>query len=177
MQKLTLVDPKKIEQQINALISSDPESKFIYRLCSLKMFINDPECSTERLGKIMQASPRTIANWIHSINDSGTISVLRDRAKPGRNPRLSDEQLLELQSDILERPSSLGIDANLWDGKTLSHYIKQRYGVTIEVRQCQRLFKKLGFSLKRGRTIVANGDPAKKSAFKKTSVNSKKGNV
>jgi transposase len=171
------VDPKRIELQINALIISDPESKFIYRLCSLKMFINDPDCSAERLGKIMQASPRSIANWIHSINNSGTISVLRDKAKPGRNSWLSDDQLLELQSNILERPFSLGIDANQWDGKTLSHYIKQRYGVIIEVRQFQRLFKKLGFSLKRDRTIVATGDPAKKRVFKKTPVNSKKGKV
>lgn len=167
MQKLTLVDPKKIERQINALISSDPESKFIYRLCSLKMFINDPNCSAERLGMIMQASPRTIANWIHSINDSGSISVLRDKQKPGRSPRLSDEQLLDLQNDILQRPSELGIDANLWDGKTLSHHIKRRFGITIEVRQCQRIFKTLHFSLKRGRTVVANGDRELKKAFKK----------
>jgi len=174
MQKLIIQDPKKIERQINSLINNDQQAKFIYRICSLKMFINDPDCSAEKLGAIMQASPRTIANWIHAINRLGKIDVLRDKEKPGRTARLSDEQLLELQSDLLQHPSDFGLDANLWDGKTLSHYIKKKYGVEVQVRQCQRLFKKLGFSLKRGRTMVANGDPQKKIVFKKTSLHSKK---
>lgn len=175
MQKLTIHEPKKIERQINSFINNDPESKFIYRLCSLKMFINDSSCSAEKLGDIMRASPRTIANWIHSINDTGQIDVLRDKEKPGRNSRLTDQQLLEIQDAIQLHPAALGLDANLWDGKSLSHFIKKKYKVLLGVRQCQRIFKKLGFTLKRGRTMVANGDEQKKSAFKKTSSYSEKG--
>jgi transposase len=174
MQKLTIREPKKIEHQINQLINNDPESKFIYRLCSLKMFINDSSCSAEKLGDIMRASPRTIANWIHSINATGQIDVLRDKEKPGRNSRLTDQQLLDIQGAIQQHPTSVGLDANLWDGKSLSHFIKKEYGIRLQVRQCQRVFKKLGFTLKRGRTMVANGDPDKKSVFKKTAVHSKK---
>jgi transposase len=177
MQRLVIHEPKKIERQINALINNDTESKFIYRLCSLKMFLNDPTASTEKLGKMMQASPRTIANWIHAINRSRDIEVLRDKEKPGRRTSLTDDQMLELQIVIQQHPSSVGLAANLWDGKTLSHYIKRKYGVWIQVRQCQRIFKKLGFTLKRGRTMVANGDPEKKKAFKKTSFDTKKGSV
>lgn len=175
MQRLAILEPKKVERQINALINNDPESKFIYRLCSLKMYLNDPAATTEKLGKIMQASPRTIANWIHAINSSGEIGILRDKEKPGRNPSLSDEQMLELQSAIQEEPSTLGLEANLWDGKILSHYVKKKYGVLLQVRQCQRIFKKLGFTLKRARTVVAKGDPEKKKTFKKTSLDPKKG--
>ena len=168
MQKLRLTSPKKIERQINVLMSEDPESKFIFRLCSLKMNLNDPECSADRLGKIMQKSPRTVANWIHALNTSGDIDVLRDKPKPGRNNRLTGEQLEELKLQLQKQPREAGIDANLWDGKSLSHYIKEHYGVLIQVRQCQRLFRKMGFSLKRGRTVVAGGSPKAKRAFKKT---------
>lgn len=177
MQKLTISEPKKIERQINLFINNDPESKFIYRLCSLKMFINDPNSSTEKLGEIMRASPRTIANWIHSINDTGQINVLRDKEKPGRNSRLTDEQLLEIQDAIQQHPTALGLDANLWDGKALSYFIKKNYDIILKVRQCQRIFKKLGFTLKRGRTMVANGNPEMKLAFKKTPIDSKKGKL
>ena len=114
MQRLIIEEPKKIERQINALINNDPESKFIYRLCSLKMLINDPSSTTEKLGKMMQASPRTISNWIHAINSSGKIEVLRDKEKPGRRSGLSDEQMLELQNDIQQHPSTFGLEANLW---------------------------------------------------------------
>ena len=173
MQKLIINNPKRIESKINALMNSDPESKYIFRLCSLKMYLNDPECSTERLGKIMQTSPRTIANWIHALNETSDIEVLRDQEKTGRTPRLSEEQLQEMKECIQCHPSEVGIDSNLWDGKSLSHFIKKRYGIILQVRQCQRLFKQLGFSLKRGRTVVAGGNLKDKQAFKKTSAEKK----
>jgi len=49
--------------------------------------------------------------------------------------------------------------------------------VLIQVRQCQRLFRKLGFSLKRGRTVVAGGSPKEKRALKKTPDDSKEQKV
>jgi transposase len=169
MKRLTINEPKKIERQIDKLISSDPEGKFIYRLCSLKMFLNDPTCTTESLGKIMQTSPRTIANWINWINSEGTIDILRDQDKPGRNSSLGEVEMAHLKDQIQKHPNESGLDANLWDGKLLSHFIKIKFGKDIKVRQCQRIFNKLGFRLKRGRTMVAKGDPQAKKAFKKNS--------
>lgn len=167
MKKLTINEPKKIERQINKLISSDPEGKFIYRLCSLKMFMNDPASTTESLGKIMQTSPRTIANWINWINAEGSIEILRDQDKPGRNASLDEAEMSHLKDQIQKHPNESGLDANLWDGKLLSHYIKKKFGKELKVRQCQRIFNKLGFRLKRGRTMVAKGDTKAKKAFKK----------
>lgn len=175
MQKLMITDARKIERQIDAFINNDPEGKFIFRLCSLKIFLSDAGYTTESLGKLMQSSPRTVAKWIHDINAAGDIEVLRDKEKPGRNTRLTVKQMQVLHAQLQKHPGQTGLDANLWDGKLLSHHIKKQFGITLQVRQCQRLFSKLGFSLKRGRTVVAKADPAAKTAFKKTSVHSKKG--
>lgn len=168
MKKLNINEPKKIERQIDKLINSDPEGKFIYRLCSLKVFLNDPTCTTESLGKLMQTSPRTIANWIKWINSEGTIDILRDQDKPGRNATLNEDQMEHLKGQIQKHPNESGLDSNLWDGKLLSHYIKKQFGEDLKVRQCQRIFNKLGFRLKRGRTMVAKGNPEAKKALKKT---------
>jgi transposase len=174
MKRVTLNEPKKIERQIDNLISSDREGRFIYRLCSLKMFLNDPACTTESLGKLMQTSPGTIANWINWINVEGTIDILRDRDKPGRNSTLNEVEMKHLRDQIQKQPTESGLDANLWDGKSLSHYIKKKFGKELKVRQCQRIFNKLGFRLKRGRTMVAKSNPEDKKALKKTSDDSKK---
>lgn len=168
MKKLIINEPVKIERQIDKVINSDPEGKFIYRLCSLKMFLNDPSCTTESLGKIMQTSPRTIANWINWINSEGDIDILRDQDKPGRSTTLNEKQMRHLKEQIQKHPEASGLDSNLWDGKLLSHYIKKKFGKELKVRQCQRIFNKLGFSLKRGRTMVAKGNAADKRALKKT---------
>lgn len=174
MQKLKINEPKKIERQINKIINGDPNGKFIFRLCSLKMLLNDDSVSTESLGKLMQASPRSVSNWIHSLNNDGNINVLRDKKKPGRPPRLNAKEMELLKEHLQNKPRDLGLDANLWDGKILSHHIKKQFGKRIQVRQCQRIFSTLGFSLKRGRTVVAKGDTIAKKAFKKTSDDSKK---
>jgi transposase len=56
---------------------------------------------------------------------------------------------------------------NLWDGKTLSAFIKKRFGVTLQVRQCQRLFNQLGFRLRKPRPMIAHSDPSVQDEFKK----------
>jgi transposase len=170
MEKLKIRNSKKIERMINAYIQNSDEGRYAFRLCSLKMLLNDPDCSVEKLSKIMTASPRSLAKWVHKINEGGDIELLRDKARPGRSSRLSDIQLNEVRAAISTPPRHSGIDANLWDGKTLSYYVKRTFGVDLQVRQCQRLFQKLGFSLRRPRTVVAKADPAAKRAFKKTSV-------
>lgn len=172
MKRLSINEPRKIERQINMFLNSDPESKFIFRLCSLKMFMNDPSHTTESLGRLMQISPRTISNWIKWINAEGNIEILRDFEKPGRTGSLNETEMNQLKIQIQKHPTESGLDANLWDGKALSYYIKKQFGKTIQVRQCQRIFNKLGFTLKRGRTIVANGSVEDKKRFKKTSFDS-----
>lgn len=112
-------------------------------------------------------SPRSLSNWVHKINETGNIETLRNLTRPGRSPRLNEEQLEHLKLILQQHPSEVNLNANIWDGKSLSHYIKLKFSIDLQVRQCQRLFKKLGFSLKRARPIVAKGDPIKKKQAKK----------
>jgi transposase len=81
---------------------------------------------------------------------------------------LSKEQLEQVGRVLREPPSSVGLSANLWDGKSLSCYLEQRYGVSLGVRQCQRLFRQLGFRLRKPRGVVAKADPQRQQAHKKT---------
>ncbi len=66
-------------------------------------------------------------------------------------------------------PRELGLGGNLWDGKTLAAWIAQRYGMKLGVRQCQRLFRQLGFRLRKPRPSVAQADAARQKAHKKNS--------
>jgi transposase len=54
-----------------------------------------------------------------------------------------------------------------WDGKTLSAFIKRQYGIDLGVRQCQRLFRQLGFRLRKPRPLIAKADPELQEAHKK----------
>jgi transposase len=59
-------------------------------------------------------------------------------------------------------------DGGVWDGKTLSAFLMQEFDLTLQVRQCQRLFRQLGFRLRKPRPLIAHADPEAQAAYKKT---------
>jgi transposase len=64
-------------------------------------------------------------------------------------------------------PSQYGLEGNLWDGKLLSYFIAKQFGVEFGVQQCQRLFRRFGFRLRKARPLIAKADPEKQGNFKK----------
>jgi transposase len=81
---------------------------------------------------------------------------------------LSVNNLANLRKDISLNPRELGYDQNLWDGLLLSHHLIQKYSISLGIRQCQRLFHQLGFSLQRPRRKASEADGPQQEAFKKT---------
>ncbi|MGH9861253.1 MAG: helix-turn-helix domain-containing protein, partial [Candidatus Acidiferrales bacterium] len=70
--------------------------------------------------------------------------------------------------ELRRSPREFGHAANLWDGKVLAEHLKKRHGVSLGVRQCQRLFRRMGFRLRKPRPEVAQADPVRVAAVKKT---------
>ena len=64
-----------------------------------------------------------------------------------------------LGQHLRKSPRSFGYLQNLWDGKLLSHHIREEFGVEMGVRQCQRLFRKLNFRRRKPRPLIAKADP------------------
>ena len=50
---------------------------------------------------------------------------------------------------------ALGLQANLWDGPVLSEHLRRNYGIALGVRQCKRMFKQMGFRLRKPRPQAA----------------------
>ena len=46
------------------------------------------------------------------------------------------------------------------DGKALSAWIVREYGISLGVRQCQRMFRRLDFRLRKPRPMIGKGEPA-----------------
>ena len=169
MQRLELQSSDKIREMILSYFNKNEEAKFIHRLHGLLLKIEEPEATCDRIASLFGQSPRSVSNWIKKVNEAGTIEVLRENKRPGRNKKLTAVELGEIKEILVKEPELSGISANIWDGKSLSHYIETKYSVKLGVRQCQRLFHELGFSLKRARPTVCKSDTAKKELSKKTS--------
>jgi transposase len=97
------------------------------------------------------------------------LAGLFEGERPGRPRRLTEKQLAGVDRILREPPREIRLRGNLWDGKTLSTWIEQRYSVTMGVRQCQRMFRQLGFRLRKPRPALAQANPAVQNAQKKNS--------
>ena len=109
----------------------------------------------------------TISRWVR-IADTKGFQALRPLPGHGRKPRLTASQEIQIGLAVeIDDPASYGY--LVWDGPTLSDFIFKQYGVTLGVRQCQRLLHKLGFSLVRPQPYPSKGeeDAEARKDFKK----------
>ena len=80
------------------------------------------------------------------------------------------EEHLKIIGQVLRKPpEDVGLTANLWDGKALCAFLSREFGVDLGVRQCQRLFKSLGFRLRNPRPQIAHADAELQSAHETNS--------
>ncbi len=112
-------------------------------------------------------SVRVVEHWVKGFEDNG-FSALSDKPRPGRPTRLTEKHLTKISGILRKQPKDVGLSGNLWDGKTLSAWIHQQYRVQLKTRQCQRMFRYLGFRLRKPRPMIAQADPQLHQTHKKT---------
>ena len=139
MNRLVLEDKDGIVNQIHSYFENEPEAKFIHRLQVVLLFASRENESCDSLGSMFGHSPRSISNWIKKVNQTGNIESLRSKTPSGRPSRLTQAQKDEIRDVLQQLPEKHGIQGRSWNGKNLSRFISQRYGITLEIRSCQRL--------------------------------------
>jgi len=166
MKPLTITDASTIVLGLQDEIRRSKESRYDHRLHGILLVAQGMSCP--EVSRLLGDSPRTIEYWVRRFEDKGLAGIVEGE-RSGRPRRLSDEQLEEIDSVLRQTPESVGIARGLWDGKGLAEFIKNRYGVSMGVRQCQYIFKSLGFRLRKPRPLIARADPEVQEEYKKTS--------
>ena len=83
--------------------------------------------------------------------------------------------MAKVETALRQSPAEAGVKGGgVWDGKTLSCYLEQQFEVELKARQCQRLFRQLGFRLRKPRPLIAQADPQAQATHKKTPRSGKK---
>ena len=166
MTRILKHEPKELLAEGKRLLQSGEDPKFAYRVTMVNLLLEDSEMTTARLSELSGVPTRTLNDWVKKADESG-FEALRGGKAPGKAPRLTAEQLDKVKEAVADDPTKSGYLR--WDGKALSEYIEKTFQVTLGVRQCQRLFHKLGFGRIRPQTFPAldAGQDAEREAFKK----------
>jgi len=123
--------------------------------------------TSPEVAKLLGDAARTVQCWVKRFEHEG-LAGLVDKERPGRPSFLTEPQLEEINRVLRQTPRAHGLGENLWDGKILSAFIEKRYRVQLGIRQCQRLFRPLGFRLRKPRPAIAHADPVLQKRQKKT---------
>lgn len=168
MKRFTIPDPEIFIAAIQDEISRTTEGRYFHRLHVVLHVLQG--ASSYEAARIYGHSARSVQSWVKKLISEGLYG-LWDKERPGRPRRLSKKEEQRLRDEIRRSPRELGYEQNLWDGPLLSHHIEEQYAISLSVRQCQRLFHQLGFTLQRPRRKAYEADPLEQEEFKKNSTN------
>ena len=165
MRRLIIRDADIMKVAIQCEIERSEESRYDHRLHGVLLVCDGRSCY--EVAEILGRSPRTIQHWINRFESIG-FEGLREGERSGRPRRIDEAQLKRIGRDLRKDPREIGYSQNMWDGRLLSHHLSKAYGIELGIRQCQRLFHRLGFRRRKPRPVIANADKDAQEEFKKT---------
>ena len=107
----------------------------------------------KELEDIYDTTFKSICNWINKLN-SGGVEALIDKVKPGRTPKLSEDQKEEIKKLILTSiPSEHSYNSATWTGLLLIDWIKKNYQIEYKKANIYNILKQLGLTFQKGKGI------------------------
>jgi transposase len=149
-------------------IRRSEESRYDHRLHGVLLVAQGLTCP--EVARVLGDAPRSVEYWVQHFAEKG-LAGLQEGERPGRPQRLDAGQIARINAVLRKTPRDVGLGQTLWDGKTLSAWIAKEFGLTLGVRQCQRMFRQLGFRLRKPRPMLGKGDAEVQRAHKKNSRN------
>ena len=140
VKRLVVSDTKETLAGIRRELNRSEESRYVHRLHGILLACNGLSCYD--IAKVLGHSARTIEQWLHSFDRKG-FEGLHEQPGRGRPGRVDPEVERPVEQDIQKDPRTFGHQRETWDGNMLSRHLHERYGITIGVRQCQRLLTRL----------------------------------
>ena len=112
---------------------------------------------------------QTLRDWVHRYNAEG-LAGLHDRSHPGPKPRLTPEQMAELEAIVEQGPDPERDGVVRWRRVDLQAVIERRFGVHLHERSVGKVLRRLGFARLSVRPKHPSSDPEAQAAFKKASL-------
>lgn len=139
--------------QAEEIIKTSKDPIYIHRVEIVNFVLHG--MTPSEVSKIVNKCKTTITSWVKKADEQGFKSLIPGK-HTGRPRILHKDEFDELKSILSKNPENYGF--RVWDGPSMSELIKEKYKKMVSVRQCQRIFHELGFSLIRPRTMPTKGE-------------------
>jgi transposase len=121
---------------LKTLRGDSPRERLLHRLHCVALVLNG--LSSSAVARIYGDSPRAVAYWVKRFKKDGEQG-LHEESRPGRPSKLNASQLKHVQI-FLDKSSA---HSKSEKAEHLAHYISEKFGITLTVRQCWRIVNRL----------------------------------
>lgn len=156
-----------VDELQSKLAETDEDGKAIKRLVAAIAYKqgNSPADIEETFG----FSKDNVYVWLDRFEERGLDEAIHDEPKPGRPPKLSDEEFDELEAILHESPEEAGYDGiQAWSSKFVQHWLKTHFDVEYTQRHVRRLMDEAGLSWRTARPEHYEADPEEIAEFQDT---------
>ena len=136
------------------------------RLLGLELLLKGS--SRADVGAVLGVHRNTVSDWITRANERG-LAVLEVARGRGRKRRLGASDKEKVKSVLLQSPREQGYQQNLWTGKLIREYLKEKYDCEYKRSSIYPLLRSMGLSIQRPNRLYGEADKEQQVAFKKNS--------
>jgi transposase len=94
------------------------------------------------------AHRQSVSKWAAELQAKGRAG-LKKAGCAGRKPRLSTEQISQIEHGLKRGPQALGYETSLWTANRVAHLIEYESGVSYHPGHVWKILRQLGWSCQR----------------------------
>ena len=141
-----------------------PEANAARRMLALALVLEGH--SREEAARHTGMDRQTLRDWVHRYNAQG-LAGLCNRRHVGPKPRLTPEQMGELETVVEPGPDPARDGVVRWRRVDLKALLKARFDVELHERSVGKILRRLGFARLSVRPEHPKSQPEAQAAFKK----------
>ena len=122
------------------------------------------EWGNAELLKLWELGGETLQDWISRYRRGGLQALVKG-PYPGRKPKLTQGQLIEIDRIIEQGPESAGLDTGVWTAPLVADLVKKLFGVRYHPDHMRRILRRLRFSVQLPTRELSRADPAEQTLW------------
>src|ERR1700686_4727500 len=104
--------------------------------------------SQSEVARRVGAHRQSVSKWAAELQGNGRAG-LKKAGRARRKPRLSAEQISQIEVGLKRGPQALGYETSLWTANRVAHLIEQESGVSYHPGHVWKILRQLGWSCQR----------------------------
>jgi transposase len=111
-----------------------------------------------QIAAIVRLDENTVRRWLKRFQAEG-VHGLKDRPRPGGEPKITPEYRARLLEVVRRRPRSLELAFSLWTLQRLADFLAEETGLRLSDETVRRTLKANGIVMSRPQHTISSPDP------------------